>query len=80
VVICPLCAAPSPPVKPRRFRLITCHRCDTVFNSKTRRIRRFGLRPLPPGDIGPTGVREPRRPGPLAGAGAAALPLPGADA
>jgi hypothetical protein len=66
-------------VRASRFRRITCLTCGAVFNSKTGRIVRHGDIPLPPGDDGSTGVREPLAPRPLSGAGAAALPLPTAE-
>jgi hypothetical protein len=64
-------------MKPSRRRFVLCRKCGTLFNSLTGRIRALGG-PLDPSG-GTSGVREPRRPGPFAGTGAVALPLPDID-
>lgn len=76
LVDCPACRARVGPLVPARRRSATCLRCGTVFNTRRGYIVRLGDALPPAGDEGTAGVREPLRPAPLGGAGAAALPLP----
>ena len=79
---CPRCNFKNPRAgrRPGHSSLIRCECCGTVYEARTHHIVGSGGW----GGLGgfggdDAGVREPRHPLPLSGAGAAALPLPESD-